>query len=113
MKEYKHQMNSYRPKTPNHDYGRYAEWVDDNYDTNYWRYRRIWQPMNKFDLWEHTYGSIAYDNQRDRATVKRWEPWEGTSADLCLFTYPEEIKKAYNKKKVKKNKRVYKPLGRG
>ena len=108
MKQYKHDMNSYRPKSPDRDHGRYARWVDDNYETNYWRFRRIWYPMNKFDLYDLTHGTDAYDKQVTRSLVKRWESWEGMSADLCLFTYPEEIKKAYSKKKVKKNKSVYK-----
>lgn len=100
-------------KSPDRENGRYAKWLDENYDTNYWRFRAIWFPKNKFQLWDITHGSHAYDKQFDRATVKRWELWEGMSADLCLFTYIEEIRKAYSKKKVKKNKTVYKPFGRG
>lgn len=99
-------------KSPDRDSGRYSKWLNENYDTNYWRYRAIWFPKNKFNLWDIIYGSDAYDKQYDRATVKRWDPWEGTSADLMSFTYPEEIKKAYKKKKIKENKSVYKPLGR-
>jgi hypothetical protein len=103
MKEY---------KSPNRDYGRYANWLFDNYDTNYERFRHLWFPKNKFSLWYTTGGSKAYEKQDDRATVKRWYPWEGESAFLSLFTYPEEIKKAYDKKKKKEIKSVYKPLGR-
>lgn len=112
MKQYKHQMNSYRPRSPNREYGRYADWVNDEYDTNYWRYRRIWNPMNKFNIWDITHGTEAYDNQDIRSSVKRWDPCEGESADLMTFTYPQEIKKAYDKKKIKEIKSVYKPLGR-
>jgi hypothetical protein len=107
MKQYKHDMKSYRPKSPNRDYGRYADWVNDYYDTNYWRFRHLWYPMNKFDLYDLTHGTDAYDKQVDRTLVRRWDPWPGESANSCLFTYPEEIKKAYNKKKSKENKRVY------
>ena len=93
--------------------GRYARWLDENYDTNYWRFRHLWRPKNKFELWDITHGSDAYEKQSDRAIVKRWSRWEGTGSDLMLFTYPQEIKNAYNKKKKKENKSVYKPLGRG
>jgi hypothetical protein len=110
MKHYKHVMNSYRPKSPDRSNGRYAGWLEDNYDTNYWRFINIWRPKNKFDLWWITHGSYEYEKQDDRATVKRWEPWEGMSSDLMMFTYPEEIKKAYNKKKKKEIKSVYKPF---
>jgi hypothetical protein len=103
-------MKQYKGKSPDRDHGRYARWLDDNYETNYWRFRRIWYPINKFDLYDLTHGTDAYDKQVDRSLVKRWEPWEGSSADLCLFTYPEEIKKAYNKKKKKEIKSVYKPF---
>jgi hypothetical protein len=103
MKEY---------KSPNRDYGRYANWLFDNYDTNYERFRHLWFPKNKFSLWYTTGGSKAYEKQDDLATVKRWYLWEGESAFLSLFTYPEEIKKAYSKKKVKKIKSVYKQYRR-
>ena len=93
--------------------GRYAEWLDENYDTNYWRFRHLWRPKNKFDLWDITHGSDAYEKHTYRYMGKRWEPWEGSASDLMLFTYPTEIKKAYNKKKKKEIKSVYKPLGRG
>jgi len=98
-------------KSPDRE-GKYGDWVDENYDTNYPRFRHLWFPMNKFSLWYTTGGSKAYEKQDDHATVKRWYPWEGEIAFLSLFTYPEEIKKAYDKKKKKEIKSVYKPLGR-
>ena len=103
-------MKQYKRKTPDRDHGRYANWVDEKYDTNYWRFRPIWFPKNKFNLWDITYGSDAYEKQDDRALVNRWHPWEGESAFLALSTYPEEIKKAYAKKKKKEIKSVYKPF---
>lgn len=87
---------------------RYAEWVDEKYDTNYWRYRPIWFPKNKFSLWDITYDTSAYEKQDDRSLVRRWDYWEGESASLTITTYFLEIKKAYSKRKVKKNKTVYK-----
>ena len=95
-------------KSPDRDNGRYADWLFDYHETNYCRFRHIWIPMNKFDLYDLTHGSDAYDKQVTRSLVKRWERWEGMSSDLMMFTYPEEIKKAYSKRKVNKNKSVYK-----
>lgn len=97
-------------RSPDRDTGRYAEWVDEKYDTNYWRFRPIWFPKNKFNLWDITHGSDAYDRQYDRSTTKRWDPWEGESASLTFTTYFHEIRKAYSKKKKKEIKSVYKPF---
>lgn len=113
MEHYKHQMNSYKPRSPNREYGRYAEWIDDEYETSYWRFRHLSVPKNRFTLWDITYGSEAYDKQDIRSTVKRWESWEGESATLTFTTYFNEIRKAYSKKKKKEIKSVYRPYGRG
>lgn len=103
-------MKHYKAKAPDRDHGRYADWVDEKYDTNYSRFRHIWFPKNKFNLWDITYGSDAYEIQYDRSSTKRREPWEGESALLTFTTYFEEIKKAYSKKKKKEIKSVYKPF---
>ena len=99
--------------SPDRNEGRYGKWVDDNYDTNYWNFRHLWYPKNNFSLWDITHGSDAYDEHTYRYMVRRLVPWEGSSSFFALFTYPAEIKKAYNKKKKKEIKSVYKPLGRG
>ncbi len=97
-------------KSPDRDNGRYGQWVDENYDTNYPRFRYIWFPKNKFNLWDITYDTAAYVKQDDRSTVRRWDPWEGESASLTFTTYFNEIRKAYSKKKKKEIKSVYKPF---
>lgn len=106
-------MKQYKGKAPDRDHGRYADWVDKNYDTNYWRFRRIWFPRNKFNIWDITYGSDAYEKQDARSTVRRWDPWEGESASLTFTTYFHEIRKACGRKKIKGINCVYKPYGRG
>ena len=97
-------------KSPDRDNGRYGKWLNENYDTNYWRFRPIWFPKNKFNLWDITYGSEAYEKQDIRSTINRWEPWEDDRAFSTLTTYFLEIRKSYSKKKMKKNKSVYKPF---
>lgn len=99
-------------RLPDRDTGRYAKWLDENYDTNYWRFRPIWFPKNKFNIWDITYGSDAYEKQDTRSTTRRWDFWEGERALLTFTTYFDEIRKAYSRKKIKENKSVYKPLGR-
>ena len=89
---------------------RYSDWVDEKYDTNYSRFRRIWFPKNKFNIWDITHGSDAYEIQYDRSSTKRREPWEGESALFTFTTYFNEIRKAYSKKKKKEIKSVYKPF---
>lgn len=97
-------------RSPDRNTGRYAEWVDEKYDTNYWRFRHIWVPKNKFNIWDITYGSDAYERQDNRSIVRRWDPWEGESASLTFTTYFDQIRKAYSKKKKKEIKSVYKPF---
>ena len=89
--------------SPDRENGRYAGWLDDNYETNYWKFIDIWRPKNKFELWWVTHGSYSYSEHQDRHNVKRWEPWEGTSSVLMPFTYSREIRKSYAKKKKKIN----------
>ena len=99
MKEY---------KSPNRDYGRYADFVNDNYDTNRQLWRRHMSPFwTEHTILDITQGSDAYLKHQNRYFVMRWVPWDGDEPWKDFVYYHREIEKQNAKKKSKENKRVY------